>query len=306
MSRKPKIGLALASGGARGVAHIGVLQVLHQKKIPIHTIAGSSAGAIIGAMYAATLDPDWVEKRFREYLNSEKFMEVGTHHLRKGSQGEDSFFNQLGRLVKDKLVITFALSRKGIIDREKLKKSIKFLIPVRTFSDLKIPLIVVATDLNSGSELVLSTGDLVEAVVESSSIPGFISPLVKKNQILVDGGVCAPLPINCLSNLSLNFIIAVDIARREMDSLGDFNLIDLIVRTEQVTSVQLSTELSNKADIVIKPNVAGAHWSDFHRFDEFLENGRKAALDALPALKEQINKRYRWTYFLRKWIQGVA
>jgi len=306
MSRKLRIGLALASGGARGAAHIGVLQVLHKNDIPIHSIAGSSVGAVIGALYAATLDPDWVEKRYREYLSSTRFREIGTHHLRKGSKGEDSFFDQLGRSVKDKLVITLALSRKGIVDRKRLVRSIEFLLPVREFSDLKIPLRVVVTDLNTGSELVFTSGDLVEAVVQSSSIPGFVSPLSKNEQVLADGGVTAPLPINCLSNSALDFTIAVDIARREMESLGNFNLMELIARSEQVTSVKLSNELSKKADFVIKPDVAGAHWSEFHRIDEFIENGRAAALDALPFLKEQMNQRRRWTNFLRKWVKGMV
>ncbi|MFQ6674216.1 MAG: patatin-like phospholipase family protein, partial [Fidelibacterota bacterium] len=91
MSRELKVGLALAGGGARGAAHIGVLEVLHENGIPFHTIAGSSAGAVIGAMYAATLDPGWVEKRYREYLGSDAFRAVGTHRLRQGSREADSF-----------------------------------------------------------------------------------------------------------------------------------------------------------------------------------------------------------------------
>ena len=306
MTRKLRIGLALASGGARGAAHIGVLQVLTKNRIPIDTIAGSSAGAIIGAMYAATLDVEWIEKRFREYLSSVEFREVGTHHLRKGSKGEDSFFNQLGRSVKDKLVITFALNRKGIIDRRKLKKSIEYLLPVRDFSDLKIPLLIVVSDLNSGSELIISEGDLLEAVVQSSSIPGFITPLVKGDQILADGGVTAPLPLNCLVDSGSNFTIAVDISRREMNSLENFNLMEIITRSDQITSVKLSNELSDKADFVIRPDVEGAHWSEFDRFDDFIKSGRAAALAALPTLKEQIRKRSRWTYSILKWIQGIA
>lgn len=302
MSRSVKIGLALASGGARGAAHIGVLDVLHHNNIPIHVIAGSSAGAVIGAMYAATLDPQWVENRYREYLGSPRFREVGVHHLKKGKRGEDSLVSQLGQFVRDKLVITLALGRKGIIERRKLIRSIEFLLPVRDFSELKIPLVVVVTNLNTGSEILLSSGDLVEAVVQSSSIPGFIMPLERDGQVLVDGGVTAPIPINPLSNWALDFTIAVDIARRHMDDLGDFNLMELISRTEQVTSVKLSDELSARADFVIRPDVAGAHWSEFDRIDEFVESGRAAAESVLGSLKEQIDMRGHWSYRFRRWL----
>lgn len=306
MRRRLSIGVALGSGGARGAAHIGVLQVFKEKNIPVDTVAGSSAGAVIGAMYAATLDPDWVENRYREFLQSRIFRDVGMHRLSTESGRGDSFFEQVGRFVKDRLVITLALSRKGVIERSKLVKSIEFLLPVRDFSELKIPLSVVVADLNTGSELAISSGDLVEAVVQSSSIPGFVSPLQQNGQVLVDGGVAAPIPINPLSKWAVDFTIAVDITRREMDGLEDFNLMELMARTEQVTSVKLSDELAGRADFVIRPRVAGAHWSEFHRVEEFIDRGREAAVETLPYLREQLARRRRWTYRLWQWMQGVV
>ncbi|MEE9165981.1 MAG: patatin-like phospholipase family protein [Candidatus Neomarinimicrobiota bacterium] len=306
MSRRLRIGLALAGGGARGAAHIGVLQVFHDHGISIDAVAGSSAGAVIGAMYAATLDPVWVENRYREYLNSACFRDLGLHHLKNGSNRGDSFLEQVSRFVKDRLVITLALNRKGIIERAKLEKSIEFLLPVKDFSDLKIPLSVVVTDLNAGSELAISSGDLIDAVVHSSSIPGFISPSQKDGQILVDGGVAAPIPINHLPKWAVDFTIAVDIALREVDSLGDFNLIELMTRTKLVTGVKLADELARRANFVIEPEVAGAHWSEFQRTEELLESGRRAAVSALPSLREQINLRNRWTFKLMKRFRNSA
>ena len=306
MRKDLKIGLALAGGGARGGAHLGVLHVFHENDIPIHVIAGSSAGAVMGAMYAATLDPVWMEKRFHDYIQSEAFRAVGTHRLRKGSVESDSFFNQLGRFMKDKLVIHIALGRHGIIDAEKMVASMEYLLPVRDFSELKIPLLVVVTDLNSGSELVITSGDLLEAVLQSCSIPGFISPSEKDGQVLVDGGVSSPLPINALLNSGSDFTIAVDIARRKMEALGDFNLMDVVARSELVTRVKLSDELVTKADFVIQPEVSGAHWSEFDRLGEFVDCGREAALEALPSLREQLDMRRRWIYRLQQWVRGVV
>ncbi|MFQ6675823.1 MAG: patatin-like phospholipase family protein [Fidelibacterota bacterium] len=300
-----RIGLALAGGGARGAAHIGVLQVLHGNGIPLDTVAGSSAGAVAGAMYAATLDPEWMEKRYREFLESDLFKSVGAGRLRRSpSSGEpESFFNQIGRLVKDKLVITIALGRQGIIGRDKLEQIVRFLVPVRDFSELRLSLKVVVTDLNTGGDLIVSQGDLVEAVVQSSSIPGYMWPWKKDGQVLVDGGVSCPVPINTLLNSGLDFTIAVDIARRKMKTLDSLNVVDVIARAEQITVNKLSDELVRKADFVIEPDVSDAHWTEFDRFDEFLENGRQATVEALPLLREQLRARARWGYRLRQWLK---
>ncbi|MDP6457286.1 MAG: patatin-like phospholipase family protein [Candidatus Marinimicrobia bacterium] len=304
MKQNIKIGLALAGGGARGAAHIGVLQVLHDNKIPIDLIAGTSAGAIIGAMYAATLDPGWVEKRYMEYIDSDEFRAVGVHHIRKGDEGNDSFLNQLGKFVKDKLVITVALSRKGIIQRSKLAASIEYLLPVRDFSELKIPLKVVISDLNQVEAVVVSSGDLIEAVTLSSAVPGFVAPSPKNGQLLVDGGVVSPLPINVLLDTELDMTIAVDIARRELKILKECNLMELMSRAGQVTSVKLSDELSRKADVLIEPDVGGAHWSEFPRIGEFINNGRESTQKALPLLKREMEKRKRWSYHFRQWVKA--
>lgn len=304
MKQDPKIGLALAGGGARGGAHIGVLQVLHENHISINLIAGTSAGAIIGAMYAATLDPEWVEKRYMEYMESDEFRAVGIHHVRKGKDGNDSFLEQLGKFVKDKLVITVALSRKGVIERSKLAATIEYLLPVRDFSELKIPLKVIVSDLNRAEAVVISSGDLIAAVTLSSAVPGFVAPLAEDGRLLVDGGVVSPLPINTLLDSEMDITIAVDIARRKLDTLEEYNLIELMSRVDQVTSVKLSDELSRKADVLIEPDVGGAHWSEFSRIDEFIKNGRESAQRALPLLKREIEERERWSYHFRRWIKS--
>lgn len=302
MKGKLKIGLALGGGGARGTAHIGVLQVLHREKIPIHLISGTSAGAIVGAMYAATLDPQWIEKRYFEFLKSDLFKAIGVKHINREKQVSSSVIGQLGRLVKDRIVINIALSRKGVIDRGKLIRAMEYLLPVKDFSELKIPLKVIASDLNSGEELIYDSGDLVEAVTLSSSIPGYVTPYDNDGQIVVDGAITAPLPVNCLSNSGINFTIAVDIARRGMEILDDYNIMELLTRSEHLTIVKLTDELAKKADFVISPDVGSAHWSEFNRVQEFLENGRKAAENKIVEIKKELSDRKKIGYRLKHWI----
>ena len=101
----PIIGLALGGGGARGAAHVGALQVLHNNQIPIHQIAGTSIGSVVGAMYAATLDPQWIENRFKEFIDSEEFRALGIKHLIDRPSSSSSAFNQIVKKVKDQIVI---------------------------------------------------------------------------------------------------------------------------------------------------------------------------------------------------------
>ncbi|HJL84614.1 MAG TPA: patatin-like phospholipase family protein [Candidatus Marinimicrobia bacterium] len=300
MSHKLRIGIALGGGGARGAAHIGVLQTLESQGIGIDTIAGTSAGAVIGAMYAATLNSDWVRQHYLDYLNSDTFRAMGTHHLRRDTPEKDSFFQQIGRFVKDHLVISLAVHRHGIVDREKLTQGIRYLLPVSSFNELKIPLTITSTDLNSGKEIVTSSGDLVEAVVESSSIPGFIKPLEEKNRLIVDGAVAAPVPVKALLTYKNDVCIAVDIARRKMKPLQEFSLLELMSRVGQVTGVKLADELASQADVLIQPDVGEAHWSEFSRSEAFIIAGQEGAKAAIPKINKLLNERSGLRYRLRK------
>lgn len=208
---KLKIGLALGGGGARGAAHIGVLKVLHNNGVIPNLIGGTSAGAIIGAMYAATQDPDWMDKRFKQFLNSKVYAEMGVERL-QSDQNPESVIGQATKFVQDKLVFAMALTRSSIIKKERLVKAFDYLIPVKTFEELKIPLSVFATDLQTGETICYDSGDLIDAVTQSGSIPGFVEPTLNNGKILVDAGVSAPLPVRELKGKA-NFIIGIDISR---------------------------------------------------------------------------------------------
>ncbi len=303
MARQPPVGAALGGGGARGAAHIGVLQAFEGNGVTLAAIAGTSAGAVIGAMYAATLDAGWVRERYLSYLKSETFRSLGTHHILREQDGKDSFLNQVGRFVKDRMVISLAARRHGIIDRQKLVNAIRFLLPAGSFDELKIPLYVTSTDLNSGEEIIADRGDLVEAVVRSSSIPGFVKPLETGDQIVVDGGVSSPVPVRALQKGEVEITVAVDVARREVKPLGDFSLIELMSRVDQVRGVRLADELSRRADLAIRPKVGSAHWSEFGRSDQFISAGREAAENALPKLDRLIRQRSGvWWHFRKTFL----
>lgn len=294
---KLKIGLALGGGGARGAAHIGVLKVLHNNGIIPDVIGGTSAGAVIGAMYAATQDPDWIDKRFKEFMSSDVYTELGVERL-QSDQNPDSVIGQVAKFVQNRVVIARALTRTSIIKKDRLVKAFDYLIPVKTFKELKIQLNVYATDLQAGETICYNSGDLIDAVTQSGSIPGFVEPTEQKDKLIVDAGVSAPLPVRELKNKA-NFVIGVDISRgAPTKPLKKVNIIEIITRAERITSQYYTNMLSNESDFLIRPDVLGLHWSEFNRFEELVENGRIEAEKKIEDLKKAIKYRKSLRYRL--------
>jgi len=210
-SKKNKIGLVLGGGGARGLGHIGVLKALKKHSIPIHMVAGTSIGAVIGAMYAATLDPHWIENKFKEFIDSEAYKRIGLHRLVPTSQPNSSIFQTAATYMKNQIIINLANDRLGILKQERLSEIIEFLLPVKTFEELKIPFSCLAVDLNSGEDVVFNSGNLIEAIVASSAIPGYIPPIEKDGMLLTDGAVSCPVPVKTVRKMGADFRISVDV-----------------------------------------------------------------------------------------------
>ena len=297
---KPFLGLALGGGGARGAAHIGVLQELHSAGIEIGLIAGTSAGSIIGAMYAASGDPFWVEDHFRNFLKSDAFDGLRSRRL-LDDRNPDSVLDQIAKKVKDTYVVMMGLNRVSIVSQIPLRNAISYLVPIKDFSDLKVPMSVLATDLQSCNDLVIESGNLVDALVQSSSIPGFVQPAGNDSELIVDGGVSMPIPVPILQG-NCDFILAVDISRYALGILEEPNMIDIMKRADMVTSLRLKSELSNQADFVIKPDTLGLHWSDFNQFNTLVKNGRKAAKESIGHLKSEIDRKNSIFYKMKQWL----
>jgi len=295
---KIKIGLALGGGGARGAAHVGVLKVLHENGIIPDVIGGTSAGALIGAMYAATKDPEWINKRFKEFLSSKAYEEMGVSRL-QSDQNPESVIGQVTKFVQNRLVFAMALTRTSIIKKDRLTKAFDYLIPVKTFEELKIPLNVYATDLHSGETICYNSGDLIDAVTQSGSIPGFVEPTTSEDKLIVDAGVSAPLPV-CELKDKADYIIGIDISRgAPKEPMKKVNIIEIINRAERITSQYYTNLLSQRADFLIRPDVLGLHWSAFNKYDLLVENGTDAAEDKIIDLKNAIkyHKSLRYRLF---------
>ena len=290
-SKKNKIGLVLGGGGARGLGHIGVLKVLKKHSIPIHMVAGTSIGAVIGAMYAATLDPHWIENKFKEFIDSEAYKRIGLHRLVPTSQPNSSIFQTAATYMKNQIIINLANDRLGILKQERLSEIIEFLLPVKTFEELKIPFSCLAVDLNSGEDVVFNSGNLIEAIVASSAIPGYIPPIEKDGMLLTDGAVSCPVPVKTVRKMGADFRISVDVGLNHFEPLENPNLLQVLGRAEQITSTRLGEVKSEKADITIRPDTMNVFWAEFDKIDQLIKLGAEETEKQFWQIKDNLKKK---------------
>jgi NTE family protein len=290
-SKKNKIGLVLGGGGARGLGHIGVLKALKKHSIPIHMVAGTSIGAVIGAMYAATLDPHWIENKFKEFIDSEAYKRIGLHRLVPTSQPNSSIFQTAATYMKNQIIINLANDRLGILKQERLSEIIDFMLPVKTFEELKIPFSCLAVDLNSGEDVVFNSGNLIEAIVASSAIPGYIPPIEKDGMLLTDGAVSCPVPVKTVRKMGADFRISVDVGLNHFEPLENPNLLQVLGRAEQITSTRLGEVKSEKADITIRPDTMNVFWAEFDKIDQLIKLGAEETEKQFWQIKDNLKKK---------------
>lgn len=285
---KPFLGIALGGGGVRGAAHVGVLQELDEAGIDIDMVAGVSAGAVVGAMYAHSLDGKWVEDQFRKVWASTKFQDVAAKRFIQ-SGPSDPWIHKIRKNITEHALAIMSLHRRSIMTNESLREILRMLIPARTFDQMKIPLKIVSTDIETGDDIISDKGDLMDALVKSCAIPGIMEPVEDEGRLMVDGGVGMPIPVPALKE-DCQMTLAVDIGLYEFERLNRPNARTIKIRSDIITSNRLKTRLASEADLVIKPDTLGFHWSRFDSGDILFQNGRKAAKERLSRLMEMIEK----------------
>lgn len=300
-----KIGLALGSGGARGLVHIGILKVL-SRELSFHHISGASMGAVIGAMFAATEDADWVQNRFKKFFNSEEYKSIGLNRFKSEDEDHPSFWGDISQYVKEKVIINVAIERMGILKLSRLRDAVKYMLPVTRFEELHIPFSCIAVDLNTGYDIVYNSGDLIEAVVASAAIPGYLQPVENNGQLLVDGGVSRPVPVDILKNQGADIIIAVEASIANFKAIKNPNLLKILGRAEQISSKRLGTIKLSEADVVIRPDTMDLFWSEFDHLDKLVVNGETAAEAALENIHSTIRKKRGFRGKLKKVLEQVT
>jgi NTE family protein len=256
---RPRVGLALSGGAARGAAHVGVLRVLEEHNVPVDCIAGTSAGSLVGGAYAAGFPLDDLEEfalrmRWRDF----------------------------GRVT---------LSRRGVQSNARLEEFIRARFPVARFEDLRIPFAAVAADLKTGAAVVLKDeGDLGFAIRASCAVPGWYVPVVDgEGRQLVDGGIVANLPVRALRKFQPppDVLVGVDVNFEGAKFLGPpRTALGILFQTIMVVQRAISAHEQRAADVVIVPRVGHIRWDEVGRGEELIRLGREAALEAVGRIKE--------------------
>ncbi len=253
-----KIALVLGAGSSKGFAHIGVLKILEGNKIPIHMIVGTSAGSVVGSLYAYGMDAFSLQKL--------------------------SFSVQ-----KDDIVDLLYLPSNGFIKGEKLEEFINKTVNYTPMEKLKIPFYAVATDLESGQEMIFGKGNTGTAVRASCSIPGIFRAVRISDRVYVDGGVVSPVAVDAAKKLGADVVIAVDISSA-VDRTQPEGTIDTLLQSINIMYSKLGSIQVCKADVVIKPKVSYIGSADFSKRHEAILEGEKAAIGALPQILQIVTQ----------------
>lgn len=284
---KLKVGLALGGGGARGLAHIGVLKVLERENIPIDLIIGTSMGAIIGAVYALTKDITAIEEIAEKYSKISEF-NIDLSFGEKERKDKPFFLKKMSDFLKKGYILNLELTRKYLNDGGEIRKIIKELIDNKTFEDTKIPFVAVAADLVRGEKVIMRRGKLFDALLASASIPGMFPPVILDKKILVDGGIVDVVPVEVAQSLGANFIIAVNVSQTIKKRFEFNNAVEILFRSDAITSAKLRKLQLSFADVVITPKVERFHWSDFAKPEQCIREGEIAAQNTILELKEKL------------------
>ena len=291
----PKTGLALSGGGARGLAHIGVLKILEQEKVPIHCLTGTSAGGLVGAIYAAGHSPEEIESEVLDLTAP----------------------RQLVTLV-DRV-----RPRRGLLKGPKVMEYLDHWLGDLTFEQLDIPFAVATVDLNAGKSVIIKEGRLVDAVRATIAFPGVFAPVRQGDQLLVDGGLLDNLPTGAARSLGADVVIAVDVATDERtmalltgglrrnplipDGLAD--LVEVLWRSMMVMTGEINRHCMEKSppDLLIRPSLP-PEVTTFTGIDHAaaaIAAGAQAMAAAIPELREIISIKKKPLERLGRWLRAV-
>ena len=256
----------MGGGAARGLAHIGVLEVLEKEGIPIDMIAGTSMGAIVGAIYARKQDVKLMKKLAINF---------GSKKIR--------YFSD------------FTIPRTGLIKGHRIEDELRTVIGGNTsFQDLRIPFSCVAVDIDNGEEVVIKEGTVWEAVRASYSVPVVFTLPKWHGRHLVDGGLMNPVPTKTVRDMGADFVISVNVLPKVLPSKAvsdnkEPNIFTIIMKTFYILDSKLIETSIRGADVVIQPDIAHISFTDFQRAEECIEKGIEAAQSVIPEIKRKLS-----------------
>ena len=253
--RPAKIALVLGAGASRGFAHIGVLKVLEENHVPINMVFGTSAGSLVGSLFAYGYSPYDLQK--------------------------------MAISIKKSDLVDLAIPDGGFIKGRKLQNFVDHAVRNTPMQKLRIPFYAVATDIDTGKEVIFGRGDTGMAVRASCSIPGVFQPVSIGGQLYVDGGVTSPLPVEEARRYGADLVIAVNISS-DMDTGQPDGITGILFKTVGIMYSEIGKDSASQADILIRPKVGNIGSSDFSKRDVAIMEGEKAAWKAMPEIRQKL------------------
>jgi NTE family protein len=304
------LGIALGGGGARGLAHIGVLKKLEKEKIGISAITGCSMGAVIGSLYAYHGNAQIVEDIMTEFIINIDLEELGIEDINNSKKNDelliwdDNFWESFVSFFRFRFNILKTLRKPSYFDEAITAKIFK-LIPDVKIESLKIPFSAIATDLISGKEINFTRGSLREAVRASSSIPGIFPPVKKGKLLLVDGAPSESVPVGRVKEIGADRVLAVNVSHCIKADREPENVFEILYRTGDISSYHLSLERLKAADLVLNPAVKDIFWADFSNIKKIVNEGYLETKENLSEIKKLVN-RNSWALELEHFLKRIT
>jgi NTE family protein len=280
---EPTIGLALGGGGAKGLAHILMLEALDEMGIVPRVIAGCSIGAIIGALYASGLSGKEVRALIEQFFVSQ-------------DEADSSLF-ALPSSIRWLDFIDPALAGGGLLDSSDFISYLGEVMPARRFGDLRIPLKIVTAELMSGEQLVIDSGDLLPAIQASMAVPGVFPPVEINGRMLVDGGVANPLPYDLVQGNS-DIAIAIDVSgSRDLEDGENLSSMGVLLQSFHTMSNNIVAEKlkHQRPDVYIKPDIRNVQILEFYKARQVFEQARPAQQRFVKTLNRARQKHRSWS-----------
>jgi NTE family protein len=278
--------LVLGGGGARGIAHLGVLRVLERENITPSLIVGTSMGSVIGGMYAQTRDTKTILERIENFFSSDFFTKIGLDFfVLEDKVDRHNFLDHWINKAKRHLYLSRTLTRESALPEQVLREAISYLLDDGDIESCPIPFAAVATDLGTGDVVIIQNGSIREAVTASSSIPAIAKPVDIGGRMLIDGGSACITPVVPAKQISRDPVVAVDVWR----SLSTMTLpsrgLGVLLRAGEITQINLNRLLVDQAEVVIRPAVQEYQWVKFGLYKELIRRGEEAAAMKLEDIR---------------------
>jgi NTE family protein len=287
--------LALGGGGGRGLAHLGVLDVLEEHKLKPDAIVGSSIGALFGAMYAIEPDAKAVIERAKDILASQPFSKLNLPSLEEADTQDQSWLSKLSAAARQSILYTRAATDQSVADTEALIEIAMTFCGRESFRDVKIPLYVTAVHFPSGDCRLFSHDTDVRlpcAVAASMAVPGVFDPVKVGGEKFVDGGVASELPskeAQMVANAD-QLVLAVNVGARPRPDVEPKNVYGMLDWTAQIKSLYLRKYDREFSDVLIEPLVGFTQWHDFTNIEQEIDKGRQATLEKMPELIKKLRQ----------------